>query len=291
MQKTSLIAAAALLAGAGLIVSHAPAAGLGAVHVLKGGTFEASGATPAPGGKGILFVDDSRPDVVLRLDLAEDGSPAGPAQPVPMGVNVTDPEGITTDGTYVYVVGSQSRGKPDGAGLVRFRLEGGHGAEAVQDLESILSKQVPPLRDSKRGRGSLNIEGLAWDAKQRRLLLGLRAPLEGGRALLVPLTLRDRGGALDASNLEVGAPIALDLGGSGIRGMEADGAGGFWVIAGGVEGAGTFRLARWDGAGSTVKFTATFPTELKPEGVARTKVGGKERTLVLCDTSRYLLVD
>jgi hypothetical protein len=35
----------------------------------------------------------------------------------------------------------------------------------------------------------------------------------------------------------------------------------------------------------------TFPDELKPEGVARTQVGGKGRTLVVCDTSRYMLID
>jgi hypothetical protein len=288
----AFVAALALTAG-----TFVPAADLGPVRTIAGGPYEGSGAVQAPGGKGILFVDDGRPDAVLWMEFAADGSPAAPPTAVPIGASVVDPEGITTDGTHVYVVGSQSRGREgDGAGLVRFRFDGARhrarGAETIADLGSILGDKVPALGKAGNGKKpSLNIEGLAWDAKGGRLLLGLRAPLDSGRAMVVPVKLRDPRGAFSASNVEVGAPIPLDLGGSGIRGMEADGAGGFWVIAGGVTGAGTSRLIRWDGNGATGKVVATFPDDLKPEGVAPTKVGGKNVTLVLCDTSRYLLMD
>jgi hypothetical protein len=271
---------------------------LGPVRTIAGGPYEASGAVPSPDGKGILFVDDARSDTVLWMDFAPDGSPAGPAVAVPIGASVADPEGITTDGTYVFVVGSGSRGRAGGAGLMRFRFDGSRrraqGAQAVGDLTSLLMDKLPAAggtNGGKKGKGSmLNIEGLAWDAKRSRLLLGLRAPLDGGRAQVVPVKLRDPGGPLAPSNLEVGAPIAVDLGGSGIRALEADGAGGFWMIAGGVEGAGTSRLVRWDGTGPAVKEVAAFPDELKPEGVAPAKVGGRTMTVVLCDTSRYFLM-
>jgi hypothetical protein len=272
--------------------ASAGAAQLGPARALAGGPYEASGAVEAPDGKGVLFVDDARSNAVLWIEFAADGSPVGPAKPVPIGASVTDPEGITTDGKYVYVVGSQSRTKRNGAGLVRFRLEGGQGrgAEVVEDLSSLVGDVLPAA--SKGGKKSkLNIEGLAWDGRQKQLLLGLRAPLENGRAMVVPLKLRDPNGALQVSNLEVGAPIPLDLGGSGIRGIEADGAGGFWVIAGGVTNAGTSRLVRWDGNGTAVTVSATFPEDLKPEGVAPAMVGGRRVTVVLCDTSQYLLVD
>jgi hypothetical protein len=206
---------------------------------------------------------------------------------------VADPEGITTDGTYVYVVGSQSRGPREGPGLVRFRFDGARrkaeAAESVADLTSLLSPRVPGLAGSGK-RSPLNVEGLAWDAKRGRLLLGLRGPLDGGRALLVPVRMRDAKGPFTAANLEVGEAIRLDLGGSGVRGIEADGDA-FWILAGGVGGAGTSRLVRWDGAGAEVSVAATFPDGLKPEGVVRTTVDGKPRTLVLCDTSRYVLMD
>jgi hypothetical protein len=58
-----------------------------------------------------------------------------------------------------------------------------------------------------------------------------------------------------------------------------------------VGNAGTSRLVQWSGTGSAVRVAATFPEGLKPEGVVRTTVDGKPRTLVLCDTSRYVLMD
>ena len=63
------------------------------------------------------------------------------------------------------------------------------------------------------------------------------------------------------------------------------------LIAGGVKDAGTPRLMRWDGRSATAKAVADLPADLKPEGVVRARVGGRDRTLVICDTSRYLLVD
>jgi uncharacterized protein DUF3616 len=280
-----------------LASAAATAAELGPVRRIAGGPFEASGAAPAPGGEGLLFVDDSRPDSVFWLKLQADGSSAMAPTAIPLGVMVRDPEGITSDGTHVYVVGSQSQGGGrEAAGLVRFRLEAQHdrasGAETVKNLASLLKERVPALRATGGHRKApLDIEGLAWDGKGQRLLLGLRSPLAQGHALLVPLKLRDPRGPFEASNLEVGEPIRLSLGGSGIRAVEADPDGGFWIIAGGVSGAGTSRLVLWDGKGSAVRVVATFPGHLKPEGVVRTKVGGRPRTLVLCDTSRYLLVD
>jgi hypothetical protein len=271
-------------------VVSASAANLGPVRVLKGGSFEASGATEAPGG-GVLFVDDSRPDAVMWMRLT--GATAGSPVAVPLETSVADPEGITTDGTWVYVVGSQSRGGRDGAGLVRFRFDSARrkteGAASIADLTSLLSPRVPGLAAGGK-RSPLNIEGLAWDAKHRRLLLGLRGPLDGDRALLVPVRLRDAKGPFTAANLEVGEPIRLDLGGSGVRGIEADGDS-FWVLSGGVDNAGTPRLVRWNGTGAAVRIAATFPDGLKPEGVVRTTVDGERRTLVLFDTSRYVLID
>jgi hypothetical protein len=279
------------------LAASAPAVDLGALRAITGGPFEASGVTVPPGGKGLLFVDDARSDAVLWMDLAADGSSKSRPVPVPLGVNVVDPEGLATDGRYVYVVGSQSRGKVrGGVGLVRFRFDStrgaAEGAETVEDLASLLEGALPGLRPAgKKKKSPLNIEGLAWDAKGGRLLLGLRAPLDGGRAMLVPLKVVDAAGALVAANLRVEQPIRLDLGGAGIRGIEADAAGGYWIIAGGATGnPHPARLVRWDGGGSAVQAVSTFPASLKPEGVARTVVGGKPVTLVLCDTSQYLLL-
>jgi len=280
-------------------VAGALLAELGAVHRIPGGPFEASGLVVLPDGKGLLFVDDARPDAVLWMELAADGSPKAAPVRIPLGVSVIDPEGLTTDGRHVYVVDSQSRGKPgSGAGLVRFRFDTGRrvvqGAEAIQGLSEILAAALREARATggkTKKKAPLNIEGIAWDTKGGRLLLGLRAPLDGRQAMLIPVRLRDASGPFAAANLAAEQPIRLDLGGDGIRGIEADPEGGFWIIAGGSTGnPGPSRIVRWDGTGSAVRVTATLPGHLKAEGVGRMAVGGKPVTVVLCDTSQYLLL-
>jgi len=292
MDRGAFLAIGFIAAAAALAALAKPKTDDGRVRTLAGGPFEASGATQAPGG-GVLFVDDSRPDTVLWMSLGADGAPQAAPVAIPMGATISDPEGITSDGTHVYVVGSQSRGKH--AGLVRFRFDAksrrAEDAATIADLDSLLAGKAPALREGDRKAAALNIEGLAWDAKGRRLLLGLRAPLDANHALVVPLRLRDPRGAFADANLEVGSPIRVDLGGSGIRSIEADGTGSYLIIAGGVTDAGTSRLVRWDGRGSGVQLVATLPRHLKPEGVVRTRVGSKDMTLVLCDSSRYLLMD
>lgn len=279
-----------------LLAASAPTLEIGTPRAITGGPFEASGAVVPPGGQGLLFVDDARPDIVLWIDLAADGSLKARPLPIPLGVDVADPEGLATDGRYVYVVGSQSRGRvPGGVGLVRFRFDPARGAvegaESLADLALLVEGAVPnPPRGGKK-KSPLNIEGLAWDAKGGRLLLGLRAPLDGGKAMVVPLKLVDAGGPLAPANLRVEEPIRLDLSGDGIRSIEGDPAGGYLIIAGGASGnPHPARLVHWDGEGSAVRAVSTFRPKLKPEGVTRMVVGDRQVTLVLCDTSQYLLL-
>ena len=286
-----------LAAASSHLAKRALAQELGPIHTIAGGPFEASDVVVPPGGKGMLFVDDARPDAVFWMDLAADGSPkSGPVR-IPLGVSVMDPEGLTTDGRYLYVVGSQSRGKlSSGAGLVRFRFDAARGAaqgaEAIEGLGAILAAGAPQLVGSGgKKKSELNIEGLAWDAKGGRLLLGLRAPLDHGQAVLVPVRLRDANGPFTAANLAVEPPIRLDLGGAGVRAIEGDADGGFWIVAGGSTGNPIpSRIVRWDGSGPAVRAVATLPAHLKAEGITRLSVGGKKVTLVLCDTSQYVLL-
>src|SRR5688500_84098 len=120
---------------------------------LRGGPFEASGATSLPGTDGVLIVDDARPGDVLWLPLAAEG--ASDVQVVPTGVAVADPEGITNDGTWVYVVGSQSRGR--GASLARFRFDPAtktvSGGESFAGLEDMLVTLVPQPAAAAKGGG------------------------------------------------------------------------------------------------------------------------------------------
>jgi uncharacterized protein DUF3616 len=279
-----------------LALLPAAAASSAALTPLRGGPFEASGVA-AIGAGGVLIVDDGRPGEVLWLPLAADGS-AGEPRPVAIGVSVADPEGITTDGTWVYVAGSLSRGT--GASLARFRFDSAKGtasgAESMTGLEPLLRSAVPQLAadggvKKKKAEAALNIEGLAWDPKGARLLLGIRSPVIGGSALVVPLRLKDAARPLAADNVAVEAPLRVDLGGSGFRGFEYDAAAGaFQIVAGHPTGARDFRLVSWDGVGPAVREIHRFAPGEKPEGVAATTIGGKPATVVVFDTSHYMVL-
>ncbi len=137
-----------------------------------------------PSSRTVLFVDDGRAREVFALEVNADGSQSGDARPVSLQAEITDAEGITTDGKLFYVVGSQSKKTGfDGDGLVRFAFDAATGQadriERIQGLKNWLLEHVAELR----GATGLNIEGLAWDPVNQRLLMGLRSPVVDGQAL------------------------------------------------------------------------------------------------------------
>jgi hypothetical protein len=93
-------------------------------NVFQGGVFEASDVTSVPGTDGVLFVDDNRQDEVFWMRLDQDGNQVGEIKPIKIGVSVDDPEGITFDGSWFYVVSSQSGTKVEETNaLVRFTFD------------------------------------------------------------------------------------------------------------------------------------------------------------------------
>jgi hypothetical protein len=167
---------------------------------ISGGWFEASGVVPVQDGRQFLFVADDYPSELFLIEVDGTRQRGDPVR-IPLDAHITDPEAMTWDGRYYYVVGSQS--KPtgfDGDGLIRFTYDAtrrrvSH-VERILALKKWLADNVVELRGADRQPGDhiLNIEGLAWDPAGR-LLLGLRAPVIGGHALVVPLSLahsRDR---------------------------------------------------------------------------------------------------
>jgi hypothetical protein len=261
---------------------------------IAGGRFEASGLASVPGSQGVLFVDDSQNKQVYWMELDADGKQVGNATAVPLGADVLDPEGITASPTHYYIVGSQSKRGPDGAGLVRFAFaEANHkvsGVESISGLKGWLSEHVPELS----GAAALNIEGLAWDPQNQRLLLGLRAPLVEGDALVIPLSLMDRTGPFTTSNLQVDGrqAIRLPLGGAGIRSIEYDEAARAFQLIAASDGDAAYRLVEWSGQpGAKVRDIATFPKNLKPEGVARVSLGKKSMRVVVFDTGRVAVLN
>ncbi|MGB7925162.1 MAG: DUF3616 domain-containing protein [Pyrinomonadaceae bacterium] len=272
-----------------------------------GGTYEASGVTDVPGTDGVLFVDNGRPGQVFWMRLDGNGKQAGQISAVGLGVGVEDIEGITTDGKYFYVVSSQAKPKAaNKEGLVRFKFNAQslsvEGVESIIGLKRFLLENVAELREEggkkKAKHGGLNIEGLAWDPRRERLLVGLRSPIIDEHALLVPLKLRDPRGPLSVDNLRVDDPqlIELPLGGSGIRGIEYDGRRNvFRLLAGASEDQEQtdFGLWEWNGDDSqpALHESARFDGSMKPEGVARVTVGGRDFTLVVFDAGGYTVME
>lgn len=293
--------ATTMLMSAGFVAHLASAAG-DPIRI-NGGTFEASGVVHVPSTPGVLFVDDGRTREVFWMELNADGSQKSAAVPIPLGADVTDLEGITHDGSSYFVVGSQSKATGfDGDGLVRFDFDAAarrvEHVERIQGLKKWLAANVTQLADaaSRIGDAVLNIEGLAWDPTRERLLLGLRAPVVGGDALIVPLRFKDRAAPFRIENLEIdaGGAIRLPLNGAGIRSIEYDvPSSSFHVItgAGSNKGSKEFRIVEWTGTGSTVREVTSYPSRLKPEGITRAIIDGRARTIIVFDTGRFTTLD
>jgi hypothetical protein len=271
---------------------------------ITGGRFEASGVVHVPGTRGVLFVDDGRNREIFWMEIAPGGAQHGAARPIPLGADVTDLEGVTTDGTWFYVVGSQSKKTGfDGDGLVRFKFDAqAHriaNVETVRDLKGFLAEHVPELAGTGRRIGDdvLNIEAIAWDPREERLLLGLRAPVVDGQALIIPLKIGDGEQALTRENLRVaGEAIRLPLGGDGIRSVEYDPrTKGFRLITGAGLNAETrdFRILEWDGSTARhgLREVTRFDRRLKPEGIATAPLDGRSTSIVVFDTSRFTMIE
>lgn len=263
-----------------------------------GGTFEASGVAYVPGTDGVLFVDNGKPGQLFWMRLDQNGKQADPIKTVELNVGIEDIEGITTDGTYFYVVSSQSRPKAIAKeGIVRFKFDARNQrveeVAAISGLKKFLVENIAELRgegDRKGKDGGINIEGLAWDRQRRSLLLGLRSPIVDGSALVVPLKLQDPRRAFSIDNLEVAGSgaIRLQLEGIGIRGIEYDGRTKvFRIISGAAENQNQtdFGLWEWDGNEEhpVLKETARFDGKLKPEGVARATIGSRDFIIIVFD--------
>jgi hypothetical protein len=271
--------------------------------VIVGGSFEPSGVAHVPNSNYLLFVDDGRPTEVLLMEVDSAGNQVGSADPIPLNADVTDMEGVTTDGKYFYVVGSQSKKRGfEGDGLVRFRFDPNgrriENVERIQGLKAWLADHVPELAGTaaKVGDDVLNIEGLAWDAENRRLLLGLRAPQVGGDALILPVRLADPEAGFSTENLRFDGPsIRIGLGGAGVRSIEYDASRRvFQIIAGAGLNAETldFQVFEWSGkSGAPARSTASFSKTLKPEGFTRATIGGRSVAVIVFDVGRFTLRD
>ncbi len=274
-----------------------------------GKTVEASGVTFAPGSNGVLFVSDSSEGEAHWMQLDENGKQVGSIKAIPLNVSFRDPEALTYGNSFFYLVTSQSDPK-DGAknAIVRFdispetlTLRGQ--PEIITDFRSFLLQNVATIKVSGAPdgmHGGLNIEGIAWDPNNERLLLGLRSPQiggQGGQAALVPLKLRDPRGPFTRENLKVDQPevIGLSLEGQGVRDITYDShLRSFLIISGAPETAPKteFGLWEWNGQpGAPPVKLMTLESDMKPEGVTSVTINGRSYAFVVGDAGSHLRLD
>lgn len=270
------------------------------------GVYEPSGIQQLADGRFIVIEDEEKHALSL-LCIAHGQVHRQPLEapfwPWSMGDfwHLDDLEGVTADQAgYIYAITSHSR---DGNGeehkarerLVRFRIEGDAVVEpkVVDSLKCALTAAHPALaiaaeiRDVKRD-GGLNIEALEMSADQRQLLIGLRSPLLGGRAIVAslenPRAIFDE----DARPQIASALTTLDLAGNGIRGMAyAPCVGGYLLIGGPVARQEVaFTLWFWSGAvhdRPRQVHIAGLPGLEHAEGVTQALLDGQPRIVVVSD--------
>ena len=283
----------------------------GAGTEFKGGVFEASGVVQVPGTNGIYFIDDSKPGQIFWMELDQSGKQVGEqVKPIDFGASVADPEGIAYGSSFFYVVGSQSHSEVgERNALVRFAFDSSNQnmtkVDVISNLRDFLLERVPELKESSERAGNdggLNIEGVAWDIPNERLLLGLRSPLVAGKALVIPIKLRDPLGPFSKENLDVAASaIGLSLGGLSIRDIQYDAKSASFLIIAGPSSRGEttaeYSLWEWNGnpdqssADSNPHELTKLDSKMKPEGVARVEIGGRKFIFVVGDGSSYLKID
>ncbi|MGF3027941.1 DUF3616 domain-containing protein [Methylobacterium aquaticum] len=244
------------------------------------GLCEASGAVPYPRGSfgdRFLVVDDESTAIgFYRAGASGDALPLGGADLAgPLGLTPEDRkadlESATWLGSDLYLLGSHSRrhgGKqsPGRARLVAVTVAESGGVPglvpkgwAIKGLlpafaalsplfAARIGLDVPARDDLDPKRKGFNVEGMAPRPDGTSLWLGLRNPLDvDANALLVPL--ENPAEAIAGAAPRLGAPVALDLKGRGIRDLAyAPEAKAYLILAGGAGGGGEpFDLYRWSG--------------------------------------------
>jgi hypothetical protein len=275
----------------------------------------------------IIVGDDEKP--WLSIYRLGGGASEGtiPLQPASAGDGApeADLEGATVfDGRIVWI-SSNGRNKNGKVRPERFQLFASHrrGADQQQWLEAFsppfgglpeaiaatdeasykpLRKSIGDLRktdeDLAPKKNGFNIEGLSVSEDGKFLLIGLRNPQPGGKAILFRVDNAEE--LLDDRTSEVvlGPVVTLDLGGRGIRDIAWSPAHRAYVIAAGqvddADAGSGFALFTWDGVGAPREIQAfrsvlNAHPQFHPEGVvplldrSAEQLVPSKRVLVLSD--------
>lgn len=187
-------------------------------------------AVVAVQGQGVVILEDDGPDMLSLHSVVKDGSGFKLKKQKSDGVDVdvTDIEGAASsvDGT-VFAITSHSLNKKNQRNekreqLIQLKVQSGLdtslvGSVGLRDgIVGELLKIDPVLGDQV---DEVNIEGLCFSKTGKKLLIGLRAPLYKGKAIVLFLETPNEVISDSFTAQFSGKPLLLDLGGAGIRAM------------------------------------------------------------------------
>ncbi|MFZ4985921.1 MAG: DUF3616 domain-containing protein [Blastocatellia bacterium] len=274
---------------------------------ILGEKLEVSGAASRPGFPGMLLVTDRGSSDLIWMNVESSGTQSGPLVSVPVrladGGQFVDPEAITYGNSFFYLLTSQS----DPVDLrqhqlVRFDFdpinrEIRRPVESIGNLRDLLLRSIPELSTTGAAPGSLgglNAEGLAWDPNNEQLLIGLRSPLIGDQAVLIPVRMPDLRGSFSLENIRFTEPrmIILPLNGQGIRDITFDPQiRNFLILSGPPENrpADNFNLWEWNGRyDGRPRRLLTLDGQHRPEGLTSLTVDGQSYLFITGDGGSYV---
>ena len=270
---------------------------------------EASGVTLRPGSSELILAGDRHADRLFRVTLDEAGLPAGEPLPFPVlnpaepSGTFSDPEALTYGNGFFYLLCSQSDPVDTRQHrLLRFDLDPvthltRGPVEVIGNLRDLLLNGIPEIATIGARPGSvggLNAEGLAWDPNHERLIVGLRSPLIGDQAILVPLKMREPNGPFESANLALSNPsiMLLPLGGQGIRDLTYDPRlKSFLILSGPSENRPEDNFGLWEWSGrpeSRPTRLFLLEAEMRPEAILSLSVGQVDFLIITGDNGHYL---
>ncbi|MDO4641724.1 MAG: DUF3616 domain-containing protein [Neisseria sp.] len=287
------------------------------------GIYEPSAVQQLPDGR-LLVVEDEAAHALSLLSVKPDRTlktdeEASKTLMQSLNGKLDDLEALAMDKEgYIYAATSYAtlkdgRRLPERERLVRFKIRGNRARDMKDavNLKAALLKaeSVQKAIMNKTGQrvdfNRLNIEGMAYDTKQERLLLGLREPLADKYSIVI--SINNPKALFEHRAAPVFGEVALlDLAGGGIRSLDYLAASETYLIANETDSQKhqkpRARLWLWDGKPQAAArpFEFSGSDEMKnAEAAGAIQISGQSYLLVMSDVgkakkkkpSRYVIED
>jgi len=298
MKKLILTFIALIIIGIGLIIMlyNPPQTKADNKKIMSAfdGIYEASGAEQLSDGR-VVIIEDEKSSAIKNILTFESGNRVLFNQLVPdkTKIALNDLEGIAIDANdYLYVITSHSRStkgknKINRSLLARFSVKN----NTISDYKEVSIKDsLHQFINRRMGINAINIEGLSFNDKKNKLLIGLREPVVKGKSLILyldnPYEIFDEQDVEPEFSNQI---VQLDLKGGGIRSLYYDKKIGGYLIVNEVKnrrGQLRSKVWLWSGVPEDEAHMLIIPgmENIKNiEGITSIKVKDKDRILIVAD--------